>query len=117
MLEDAPAGIAAARAAGVTTIIGVAPSAHTFDVTICVADLRGIRYDGRLSIPDDPVLDAHPHQPAQDSVPTTPPAQTSTSTSRNWPGHRGHDEALHCARTPQPGCEIRRRATQTCRWR
>ena len=52
MFEDAPAGIAAARAAGVTTIIGVAPSAHTFDVTICVADLRGIRYDGtRLSIP------------------------------------------------------------------
>ena len=118
VLEDAPAGIAAARAAGVTTIIGVAPSAHTFDVTICVADLRGIRYDGtRLAIPDDPVLDAHPHQPAQDSVPTNPPAQTSTSTSRNWPGHRGHDEALHCARTPQPGCEIRRRATQTCRRR
>src|SRR6476659_6586120 len=40
VLEDAPAGVAAARAAGVTTIIGVAPSAHTFDVTICVADLR-----------------------------------------------------------------------------
>ena len=52
MFEDAPAGITAARAAGVTTVIGIGRRAHTFDVTIAVADLRGIRYDGtRVTIP------------------------------------------------------------------
>lgn len=46
VLEDAPAGIAAARAAGVTTIIGVGAAAATTRVTLAVADLRGIRFDG-----------------------------------------------------------------------
>jgi mannitol-1-/sugar-/sorbitol-6-phosphatase len=47
VLEDAPAGIAAARAAGVTTIIGVGPAALAADVTLAITDLRGVRFDGR----------------------------------------------------------------------
>jgi sugar-phosphatase len=47
VFEDAPAGIAAARAAGVDTIIGVGAVAATARVTVAVADLRGIRFDGR----------------------------------------------------------------------
>jgi sugar-phosphatase len=47
VFEDAPAGIAAARAAGVDAIIGVGPSAATEDVTVAVADLRGVRFDGQ----------------------------------------------------------------------
>lgn len=51
VFEDAPAGIAAARAAGVETVIGVGAAAATADVTVAVADLRGIRFDGqRLQI-------------------------------------------------------------------
>jgi sugar-phosphatase len=51
VFEDAPAGIAAARAAGVETVIGVGAAAATADVTAAVADLRGIRFDGqRLQI-------------------------------------------------------------------
>ena len=46
VFEDAPAGIAAARAAGVETIIGVGPNAATESVTAAVADLRGLRFDG-----------------------------------------------------------------------
>ncbi len=46
VFEDAPAGIAAARAAGVTTIIGVGAAAATARVTLAVADLRGVRFDG-----------------------------------------------------------------------
>jgi sugar-phosphatase len=46
VFEDAPAGIAAARAAGVTTIIGVGATAATARVTLAVADLRGVRFDG-----------------------------------------------------------------------
>jgi mannitol-1-/sugar-/sorbitol-6-phosphatase len=46
VFEDAPAGIAAARAAGVETIIGVGPIAATAGVTVAVADLRGVRFDG-----------------------------------------------------------------------
>ncbi len=45
VFEDAPAGIAAARAAGVTTIVGV--GALAADVTLAIADLRGVRFDGR----------------------------------------------------------------------
>ena len=47
VFEDAPAGIAAARAAGVETIIGVGPIAATESVTVAVADLRGVRFDGQ----------------------------------------------------------------------
>jgi sugar-phosphatase len=46
VFEDAPAGIAAARAAGVETIIGVGTIAATARVTVAVADLRGVRFDG-----------------------------------------------------------------------
>ena len=46
VFEDAPAGIAAARAAGVTTIIGVGSIAAAQRVTLAVADLRGVRFDG-----------------------------------------------------------------------
>ncbi len=46
VFEDAPAGIASARAAGVTTIIGVGATAATAGVTLAVADLRGVRFDG-----------------------------------------------------------------------
>ena len=47
VFEDAPAGITAARAADVTTIIGVGEVAATGRVTAAVADLRGVRFDGR----------------------------------------------------------------------
>jgi mannitol-1-/sugar-/sorbitol-6-phosphatase len=47
VFEDAPAGIASARAAGVTTIIGVGAIAAAADVTLAVADLGGVRFDGR----------------------------------------------------------------------
>jgi sugar-phosphatase len=46
VFEDAPAGIAAARAAGVTTIVGVGALAATASVTVAVEDLRGVRFDG-----------------------------------------------------------------------
>ena len=46
VFEDAPAGIEAARAAGVATIIGVGVIAATAGVTLAVADLRGVRFDG-----------------------------------------------------------------------
>ena len=56
--EDAPAGIAAARAAGVGTIIGVGTAAHTPEVSMSVANLRGMRFDGhQLTIPTDSILD------------------------------------------------------------
>ncbi|WP_232425759.1 HAD-IA family hydrolase [Mycobacterium sp. JS623] len=47
VFEDAPAGIAAARAAGVRTVVGVGPDAATDDVTAAVPDLRGVRFDGQ----------------------------------------------------------------------
>ena len=46
VFEDAPAGIAAARAADVVTIIGVGAIAATARVTVAVADQRGVRFDG-----------------------------------------------------------------------
>ena len=46
VFEDAPAGIEAARAAGVATITGVGAIATTAGVTLAVADLRGVRFDG-----------------------------------------------------------------------
>jgi len=49
VFEDAPAGIEAARAAGVATIVGVGAMAADADVT--VTDLCGVRFDGhRLRI-------------------------------------------------------------------
>ena len=47
VFEDAPAGIAAARAAGVETIIGVGAAAAAEDVTVAIADLCGVRFDGQ----------------------------------------------------------------------
>jgi sugar-phosphatase len=46
VFEDAPAGIAAALAAGVPTIIGVGANACTPQVTLAVSDLSGVRFDG-----------------------------------------------------------------------
>lgn len=42
VVEDTPAGIAAARAAGVRTVVGVGPEAVGADV--CVGDLRGLAW-------------------------------------------------------------------------
>ena len=57
VFEDAPAGIASARAAGVTTIIGVGAIAAATPVTVAVADLRGVHYDGhRLQIEADAIM-------------------------------------------------------------
>ncbi len=57
VFEDAPAGIASARAAGVTTIIGVGATAAAARVTMAVADLRGVRFDGsRLHIAGGAIL-------------------------------------------------------------
>ena len=51
VFEDAPAGVEAARSAGVITIIGVGAAETAAPVTLTVADMRGIRFDGsRLDI-------------------------------------------------------------------
>jgi sugar-phosphatase len=51
VFEDAPAGVQAARAAGVVTIVGVGAAAAEANVTVAVTDLRGVRFDGsRLDI-------------------------------------------------------------------
>lgn len=47
VFEDAPAGIAAAHAAGIATIIGVGAVAANAPVSVAVADLHGVRFDGR----------------------------------------------------------------------
>ncbi|WP_307786924.1 HAD-IA family hydrolase [Mycolicibacterium mengxianglii] len=52
VFEDAPAGIAAARAAGVTTIIGVGAAAASAPVTLAVTNLRGVRFDGHKLLID-----------------------------------------------------------------
>jgi sugar-phosphatase len=46
VVEDAPNGIAAARAAGVGTVIGVGERAGGGDVDIRVRDLRSVAWDG-----------------------------------------------------------------------
>ena len=57
MFEDAAAGIAAARVAGVATIVGVGADASAAGVTLAVADLRGVRFDGHcLRIEDKSIL-------------------------------------------------------------
>lgn len=59
VFEDAPAGIAAARAAGVEIVVGVGAPAAAADVTLAVGDLRGVRFDGgRLHIDAETVLPA-----------------------------------------------------------
>lgn len=51
VIEDAPNGIAAARAAGVGTVIGVGARAMGADVDAAVADLRSVAWDhGRLIV-------------------------------------------------------------------
>lgn len=51
VFEDAPAGVAAARAAGVVTVIGVGAAAAEADITVAVDDLRCVHFDGsRLDI-------------------------------------------------------------------
>jgi mannitol-1-/sugar-/sorbitol-6-phosphatase len=57
VFEDAPAGIEAARAAGVATVIGVGAAAGAAPVTLAVADLSGVRFDGsRLTIAAGTIL-------------------------------------------------------------
>jgi sugar-phosphatase len=57
VFEDAPAGIAAARAAGVNTIIGVGATACIPEVCVAVADLSGVRFDGhQLDIDTSTIL-------------------------------------------------------------
>jgi sugar-phosphatase len=46
VFEDTPTGIAAARAAGVGTVIGVGSRASEADVDAIVADLRDVTWDG-----------------------------------------------------------------------
>ena len=51
VFEDAPAGVEAARNAGVATIIGVGAAVAAAPVTLAVADMRGVRFDGsRLDV-------------------------------------------------------------------
>ena len=46
MIEDAPNGVVAARAAGVGTVIGVGERARDADVDAIVRDLRAVSWDG-----------------------------------------------------------------------
>ncbi|WP_234834678.1 HAD-IA family hydrolase [Mycolicibacterium stellerae] len=55
--EDAPAGVESARNAGVVTIIGVGAEVAAAPVTLAVADMRGVRFDGsRLDIERSSIL-------------------------------------------------------------
>lgn len=57
VFEDAPAGVAAARAAGVPVVVGFGAPATAAAVTLAVENLRGVRFDGhRLQIDPDTVL-------------------------------------------------------------
>ncbi|HTY71609.1 MAG TPA: HAD-IA family hydrolase [Actinomycetes bacterium] len=54
VVEDAPAGVAAARAARAAGVLGVGPRARALDVDLAVPDLRGVRFDGSaLVVPAD----------------------------------------------------------------
>lgn len=57
VLEDAPAGVEAARAAGTGAVLGVGPRALETDADVVVADLRAVRWtpDG-LAVRADGVL-------------------------------------------------------------
>lgn len=46
VFEDAAAGVDAARAAGVGTVVGVGVAAAAARVTLTVADMRGVHFDG-----------------------------------------------------------------------
>jgi sugar-phosphatase len=53
VIEDAPSGVIAARAAGVGTVIGVGERARDADVDAIVVDLRAVAWDGeRLGVGD-----------------------------------------------------------------
>jgi sugar-phosphatase len=59
VFEDAPAGITSARAAGVAAIIGVGANACSSEVTLAVADLSGVCFDGHeLRIDSSTILAA-----------------------------------------------------------
>jgi len=59
VFEDAPAGIASARAAAGEDIIGVGANARRPEVTLVVSDLSGVRFDGHeLRIDASTILDA-----------------------------------------------------------
>lgn len=54
VFEDAPAGIAAARAAGIGQVVGVGEAARAGEPDVVIADLRSARWrDGRLHL--DPI--------------------------------------------------------------
>lgn len=54
VVEDAPTGIAAARAAGVGTVVGVGPRAVGAPVDVVVGDLEAVAWDGdRLVVRGD----------------------------------------------------------------
>ncbi|GAA4387088.1 HAD-IA family hydrolase [Tsukamurella soli] len=53
VFEDAPAGVTAARRAGVRTVVGVGAALSGTCVSVVVDDLRGIVFDGtHLRIPE-----------------------------------------------------------------
>lgn len=57
VFEDAVAGVAAARAAGVEVVVGVGPRVLDADVSCVVSSLEGITWDsGVLTIPDSVLL-------------------------------------------------------------
>jgi sugar-phosphatase len=57
VFEDAAAGIASARAAGVAHVIGVGGATLNQDVDVAVRSLRGITFDGtRLTIPPEVMI-------------------------------------------------------------
>jgi sugar-phosphatase len=59
VFEDAAAGVASARSAGVACVIGVGEATLDDDVDVAVSSLRGIRFDGvRLTIPPNVVIGA-----------------------------------------------------------
>jgi sugar-phosphatase len=55
VFEDAPAGIAAALAAGVGTIVGIGEAAVGAGASIVVPDLRSVRFTGGVLTVDDAV--------------------------------------------------------------
>jgi mannitol-1-/sugar-/sorbitol-6-phosphatase len=63
VFEDAAAGIASARAAGVARVIGVGETTLGQDVDVAVTDLRGISFDGtQLIIPYDIIIQTTSHR-------------------------------------------------------
>ena len=54
VLEDAPSGVAAARAAGVGAVVGIGERALDTDADVVVPDLRSVAYDGGAVIVTGP---------------------------------------------------------------